>query len=69
VDVAGAEETRRVGEKVARALAAPLSLDEQSLQPAASIGTATYPDDAAGVEALLKCADSSMYDIKTAQRG
>jgi diguanylate cyclase (GGDEF)-like protein len=53
--------------RISRALAEPFALDELSLNVAASIGAARFPDDGGDANALLRCADVAMYAAKDAQ--
>jgi diguanylate cyclase len=54
-------------DRISRSLAKPFSLDELSLNVAASIGAARFPDDGSDANALLRCADVAMYAAKDAQ--
>jgi diguanylate cyclase (GGDEF)-like protein len=51
-------------EKVLGALEAPYQIGEHELRLSASVGVAIFPDDAMEAEALLRCADSAMYQAK-----
>jgi diguanylate cyclase (GGDEF)-like protein/PAS domain S-box-containing protein len=51
-------------EKMLAALEAPYRIGEHELRLTASIGVAIFPDDAAEADALLKCADTAMYQAK-----
>jgi diguanylate cyclase len=51
-------------EKLLGALDAPYRIGEHELRLSASIGVAIFPDDAMEGEALLRCADSAMYQAK-----
>jgi EAL domain-containing protein (putative c-di-GMP-specific phosphodiesterase class I) len=53
--------------RISQALARPFALDELSLNVAASIGAARFPDDGPDASALLRCADVAMYAAKDAQ--
>jgi diguanylate cyclase len=53
--------------RISRALAEPFALDELSLNVAASIGAARFPDDGGDANELLRCADVAMYAAKDAQ--
>jgi len=63
-DLASAAEADAIAEKLAVALAAPLTLDLGVPAPTASIGIAVYPDDGTTVDQLLKNADAAMYQAK-----
>jgi diguanylate cyclase (GGDEF)-like protein/PAS domain S-box-containing protein len=51
-------------DKLLLALSAPYNIATRTLQITASIGIATYPDDAQDADALLKNADVAMYHAK-----
>lgn len=51
-------------EKILAALSEPFGIDHHNLYAAASIGIATYPDDGADADTLLKHADLAMYQAK-----
>jgi diguanylate cyclase len=53
--------------RISRALAKPFALDELSLNLAASIGAARFPDDGGDANELLRCCDVAMYAAKDAQ--
>ena len=57
-----------VARHVEEALAPPFEVKGTSVRAGVSFGTAVYPDDGQTPEALLGCADSSMYRMK-ARRG
>ena len=63
-DFAGAAQAEAVANAIAAALAEPCSLDDHECVISASIGLALYPDDASEAQALLKCADAAMYQVK-----
>jgi diguanylate cyclase (GGDEF)-like protein/PAS domain S-box-containing protein len=50
--------------KILRALAAPHTLDNKSLDINVSIGVSTYPSDGPDAESLMKKADTAMYVAK-----
>jgi diguanylate cyclase (GGDEF)-like protein/PAS domain S-box-containing protein len=50
--------------KILRALAAPHSIDNKSLDMNASIGVSTYPSDGSDAETLVNKADTAMYEAK-----
>ena len=51
------------------ALARPYPVAEQELTCVPSIGISLYPDDAATIDALIKCADLAMYHAKQVSPG
>jgi diguanylate cyclase (GGDEF)-like protein len=53
--------------RVARALDRPLVLDDQTVDLAAGVGIARWPDDAADVDTLLTRAEVAMYGAKHAR--
>ena len=65
------EDERRV-EQIAQAMVNTLSerflLGEDEAYISASVGIATYPDDATEIEGLFKCADQALYYAKTSGR-
>ncbi len=68
MDVRSVEDAPRVGDKIRAACAVPLRFGAQKLTATPSIGAATYPDHAQEAEALVKLADSRMYDLKVSMR-
>ncbi len=61
--------TPQVAEAVLRSLREPFRVHGVSLRLTASVGIATYPQDANTPEALIKCMDVAMYDAKRSRRG
>ena len=55
--------------KISDALAAPIQVLSHCIHIGVSIGIAIYPDDGADAPALMKNADTAMYEAKTAGRG
>jgi len=53
-----------VAERVVEAMAQPFYLEGQQLFVSASVGIASYPEDGADADALLKSADTAMYGAK-----
>jgi diguanylate cyclase (GGDEF)-like protein/PAS domain S-box-containing protein len=60
----GPEEVMIVAQKVLAMLARPVAIEHSEAGVSGSIGIATFPEDGADVEALLKSADSAMYQAK-----
>lgn len=58
----------RVALKVLSALEAPIGIDGHEIYVGASVGIALYPHDGDDSEALLRSADSAMYEAKGAGR-
>lgn len=58
----------RVAVKLLDALEAPIVLDQHEIFIGASIGISLFPDDGDSSEALLRSADSAMYEAKDAGR-
>ena len=54
----------RIAQDILRKLAEPFQLGIETAYISASIGITLYPEDAIGIEALLKNADQAMYDAK-----
>jgi diguanylate cyclase (GGDEF)-like protein/PAS domain S-box-containing protein len=59
---------RRVAEGLLRALAKPFTISGAEFHIGASIGISLFPRDAADADELLRHADASMYDAKSAGR-
>jgi diguanylate cyclase (GGDEF)-like protein len=68
-DVAGAEHLSAIAQRVLDELARPFRLGDDEVVIGASIGIAAWPSDGADVEALLRSADSAMYQAKARGRG
>lgn len=66
---AGGDLAARVGKRLRDAMVPPVVVDGTSCQLGASLGIATFPDDAASLGALLAIADAAMYESKRARRG
>jgi diguanylate cyclase (GGDEF)-like protein len=62
----GREAARRKAEEIGARLKSTtyLARDGHSVSLTASLGTATYPDDAVDVKGLLALADHAMFDVK-----
>lgn len=58
------EDAAIVAQKVIDALTAPFALNEETASISASLGIALYPDHEQTPEALLQCADKTMYAVK-----
>lgn len=58
-----------VAAKITAALAQPFMLDGHEVHVGSSAGIAFYPGDADNDEALIKCADTAMYEAKKQGRG
>ena len=54
----------RVGRKIELACALPFDIGSNRVRTAASIGIAIYPQDGANAQALMKNADTAMYQAK-----
>ena len=50
--------------KLAAAVAEPLLIDGRTIKITASIGVATFPDDAQSEKSLMQFADEAMYRAK-----
>jgi diguanylate cyclase (GGDEF)-like protein len=59
---------KRVAEGLLRALAKPFTISGAEFHIGASIGISLFPRDAADADELLRHADASMYDAKSAGR-
>jgi len=67
-EVARSDDAAISADKLLAALSRPYSIDEHDVHITASIGIATYPDDALDAETLLKNADVAMYQAKDSGR-
>jgi len=67
-EVAQCEDAAISADKLLLALSVPFNVDAHSIHITASIGIATYPDDALDAETLLKSADIAMYHAKESGR-
>ncbi|MFP4374527.1 MAG: diguanylate cyclase domain-containing protein [Spirochaetaceae bacterium] len=68
MDVQSVRDAPGVGEKIRAACSEPVRFGARELTARPSIGAATYPDHAKEAEALLKLADSRMYEVKPSVR-
>lgn len=62
--VQGADEARRVGEKVVAALEVPIPFHGAEFAVSASVGVALFPRDGSEPETLMRRADKAMYRAK-----
>lgn len=65
-DLPDAHDAARVAERLLDSLAEPIRIGRQDVFLAASVGIATYPDDAGNSETLLRCAGGALYAAKRA---
>jgi diguanylate cyclase (GGDEF)-like protein/PAS domain S-box-containing protein len=63
-DIVHIKDAVTCAEKILGTLEAPYQIGEQELRVSASVGVAIFPNDASEAEALLRCADSAMYQAK-----
>jgi diguanylate cyclase (GGDEF)-like protein len=68
-EVSGREETRRIAERVRRALEQPFAVGELTLDVEASVGIAMFPEHGRDVDVLLQRADLAMYVAKSNREG
>jgi diguanylate cyclase (GGDEF)-like protein len=61
-------EAVRIANTVAEAVSAPVENFDETLLFSASVGVSLSPVDGNDIDALLKCADESMYKVKLARR-
>ncbi len=66
--VKGRDGATVVARKIARVLSEPIALYDQEITITASLGVAMFPEDGTSVEALLRHADTAMYDVKSGGR-
>jgi diguanylate cyclase (GGDEF)-like protein/PAS domain S-box-containing protein len=55
-----------IGHKITNAISEPYNIHNYECNISASIGIATYPNDARDIETLIKKADDAMYAVKAA---
>jgi diguanylate cyclase (GGDEF)-like protein/PAS domain S-box-containing protein len=67
-EVVDAEDAVDVARKILEAIRRPFMFQERGVRITTSIGIATYPEDGENIEALLKYADTAMYQAKEAGR-
>lgn len=67
-EIDGPDDAARVALKLLSALEAPVVLDQHEIFVGASIGISLFPEDGDSSEALLRSADSAMYEAKEAGR-
>ena len=60
----GRGEARAMAERALKAISLPLLVYEQELYVGGSIGIARFPEDGMDATALLRCADTAMYQAK-----
>lgn len=53
-----------VGEKIRQCISKPYQHDDMELRLTGSVGVVVYPDKTAGVDELLRYADTAMYQVK-----
>lgn len=63
------QEAEVVAHKILESLAQPFDVDERSIHSGASIGIALFPDDADECDALVRRADTAMYQAKQLGKG
>ncbi|HEX5355066.1 MAG TPA: EAL domain-containing protein [Aquabacterium sp.] len=68
VDIADEKQATLVADRLLKAIAEPIAIDEHELVLTASIGIALYPRDAADAEGLTRCAEQAAYAAKSAGR-
>ena len=62
-------EARQLAERVVDALREPVQVAGHTVQVGGSVGIAFYPDDATEFSALVRCADTAMYQAKLEETG
>lgn len=63
-DLTQASDAALVSQKIALAVASPITVANRSMSVLLSIGVSVYPDDGVDADALIHCADSAMYEAK-----
>ncbi|WP_428637410.1 diguanylate cyclase, partial [Shewanella sp.] len=61
---AGASDTESIAKRTLSALAEPIAVAGGIVRVRASIGIASYPENADNLKDLLKMADDAMYKVK-----
>ena len=64
----GRSEAQVVAERALEAIGLPVSVYEQEVYVGGSIGIARFPEDGMDANALLRCADTAMYQAKDSGR-
>ncbi|WP_439574178.1 EAL domain-containing protein [Phreatobacter sp.] len=64
-----ADHASGIAARIRQALAVPVTVEGMALPVSASVGISLYPEDGKDREALLKHADTAMYDAKNSGRG
>jgi diguanylate cyclase (GGDEF)-like protein len=67
-EMRNAQDALPVAEKIVAAISEPLTIEGHEYRIGASIGVATYPNDAQDADGLLRCADQAMYRVKQGGR-
>jgi diguanylate cyclase (GGDEF)-like protein/PAS domain S-box-containing protein len=67
-EMSSPDDVVQVAEKILGALALPVSIEGHQLRATPSIGISMFPDDGDEVIALMKSADTAMYQAKAAGR-
>ena len=62
------DDAGRIAKSILEALTAPITKVAEDCHVGASIGIAIYPDNATDPQALMKCADETMYRVKNSGR-
>ena len=63
-EIVRSSDAELVATRLLNSLAMPIDIGSTQIYSSASVGIALYPDDATSVEALLKHADTAMYQAK-----
>ncbi len=64
LDVHDSGDASLVARNLVRVLNAPLMIDDRELRISASVGVSLFPRDGDTVEALMRSADTAMYEVK-----
>jgi diguanylate cyclase (GGDEF)-like protein len=68
VDIADEQQAAMVADRMLKAIADPITVNDRELVLSASIGIALYPRDAGDAEGLTRCAEQAAYAAKSAGR-
>ncbi|MGP1682687.1 MAG: diguanylate cyclase domain-containing protein [Giesbergeria sp.] len=68
-DLAQATDAALVSQKIAAAVASPITAENRTMSVSLSIGMSIYPEDGVEADALIHCADAAMYEAKRLKGG
>jgi len=68
-DMATAEDLHAAEEKIRAIVEAPMALGLETIRPGISIGWSLYPTEGQDIDALIKTADTRMFEAKRSRKG